>query len=40
MDKQYDYAKRKIIRMWRGSDNFDPSKDEIWKKYVRAVNEL
>ena len=40
VDKQYDYAKRKIIRMWGGSDNFDPSKDEIWKKYVRAINEL
>jgi hypothetical protein len=40
VDKQYDYAKRKIVRMWGGSDNFDPSKDEIWKKYVRAINEL
>ena len=40
VDKQYGYAKRKIIRMWRGSDNFDPSKDENWKKYVRAKNEL
>ena len=40
VDKQYDYAKRKIIRMWRGRDNYDPSKDEIWKKYVRVINEL
>ena len=40
VDKDYDYAKRKIIRLWGGSDNFDPSKDEIWKKYVRAINEL
>ena len=40
VDKQYDYAKRKIIRMWRGRDNYDPSKDEIWIKYVRVINEL
>ena len=40
VDKDYDYAKRKIIRMWRGHDNYDPSKDEIWKKYVRVINEL
>ncbi len=40
VDKQYDYAKRKIIRMWRGKNNYDPSEDENWKMYVRARNDL
>jgi len=40
VDKQYDYAKRKIIRMWRGKNDYDPSEDENWKKYVRAKNDL
>ena len=39
-DEQYSYAKRKIIRMWRGMENYDPSQDENWKKYVRAKNDL
>ncbi len=40
VDKQYDYAKRKIIRMWRGKNDYDPSEDENWKKYVRSKNDL
>ena len=40
VDKQYSYAKRKIIRMWRGRESYDPSEDENWKKYVRAKNDL
>lgn len=40
VDKQYDYAKRKIIRMWRGDNDYDPSEDGNWKKYVRAKNDL
>ncbi len=40
VDKQYSYAKRKIIRMWRGRETYDPSEDENWKKYVRAKNDL
>jgi len=40
VDKQYDYAKRKIIRMWRGKNDYDPSEDENWKMYVRARNDL
>jgi hypothetical protein len=40
VDKQYSYAKRKIIRMWRASESYDPSEDENWKKYVRAKNDL
>ena len=33
VDTQYSYAKRKIIRMWGGHENYDPSQDEKWKKY-------
>ena len=40
VDTQYSYAKRKIIRMWGGHENYDPSQDEKWKKYVRALNEI
>ena len=40
VDKQYSYAKRKIIRMWRRRETYDPSEDENWKKYVRATNDL
>jgi len=40
IEKQYNFAKRKIIRMWRGRENYDPSKDENWKKFVRAKNDL
>jgi hypothetical protein len=40
VDKQYSYAKRKIIRMWGGHETYDPSADEKWKKYVRAQIEI
>jgi len=40
VDKEYSYAKRKIIRTWRGRNNYDPSEDQNWKKYVRAINDL
>ena len=39
VEKQYDFAKRKIVRMWREGDKFDPSKDEKWKNMVKFLHD-
>lgn len=36
VEKQYDFAKRKIVRIWRGNENFDPKRIESYKKLVNA----
>lgn len=37
VEKQYDFAKRKIVRIWRGNENFDPQRIESYKKLVNTL---
>lgn len=37
VERQYDFAKRKIVRIWRGNENFDPQRIESYKKLVNAL---
>jgi CRISPR/Cas system Type II protein with McrA/HNH and RuvC-like nuclease domain len=37
VEKQYEFAKRKIVRVWRGSESFDPSRIESYKKLVNTL---
>jgi len=37
VEKQYDFAKRKIVRIWRGNEKFDPQRIESYKKLVNAL---
>lgn len=40
VEKEYDFAKRKIVRIWRGSESFDPNRIESYKKLVNALGIL
>jgi len=40
VEKQYDFAKRKIVRIWRGKDNFNPQRIESFKKLVNSYGIL
>ena len=35
--KEYEYAKRKIRRVWRGDPSYDPRKDEFFRFFVRIL---
>ena len=37
VERQYDFAKRKIVRIWRGNEKFDPQRIESYKKLVNAL---
>jgi hypothetical protein len=35
--KEYSYAKGKIVRIWGGSDKYDPSKDPFYRSWVNFL---
>lgn len=40
IEKDYGFAKRKIVRMWRGKEDFDPQRITSYKKLVRTLGLL